>query len=501
MNLEALQNEIETALRTGQRDLARSGLLKIKKVALPRSKAGKFATLARRAGLLNIALQIMMPIVRPKTKPDTGATAEEIATYALILLGFGAIQECSAILETADQSNSEVLMAQAFTAIKTWDYGKATLFLNKFIASNLSNDYLRTVAEVNLAASKIALGGKEHLDAGRRLLDELLEKTAREGWTLLQSNARELSIQLAIQEGDWLACDNFLGKMNGPAAGDESHEPLLFQRKWRAIAEVLRSNRNTDGLSQLKKVRQQASELGHWETVRDCDFHEAIATKNRDLALRVYFGTPFPTYRKRLRDSTRGWLEIPDTYRFQPQPIEKLDDSRVFQLSSGREVANPAVALPAGKSLHLALQILLSDFYRPFLVGSLFSEVFKTEYFNPASSPRRVAFLIHRLRNWFEENNIPFDISSDRDGYRILSIAPYSIEISSRTVANADSNHIQLARLQSHFKKLNQTDLGAREIASTLEISERSARYFLQWALENGHLIRTGAGRKIRYTL
>lgn len=493
MNFEALLAETETALRAGNRDLARTGLLKIKGKAVPRSKARHFATLARRAGLLNLALQIMLPIVRPKTTLGKRASAEEISTYALVLLGFGAIQECSALLSSAqDQSNPDILMAHAFAAIKTWDYAKATLYLEQYIKSEVPNDYLKTVAKVNLAASQIALGGEAHLAIGHRLLIELQEKTSREGWTLLNSNAIELSIQLAVQNRDWLACDELFSRANASE---------LFTQKWRAISEVLRNQGNRDGLLQLKKVRELAVEQGHWETVRDCDFHQSIATKNNDLALHVYFGTPFPTYRKRLRDSTIAWLEIPELYRHPLSLNVNSGPTRVFQLAIGREIENQSVALPIGKSLHTALQILASDFYRPFSIGTLFSESFKEEYFNPESSPRRVAFLIHRLRNWFEEHSVPIDISSDRDGYRLLGIEPYEIELSAQPATTKSTNQGSFELLRLYFEKQKAVDLSAREIANALGTSERSARYFLKWAIDNGLLFRIGTGRQIRYKL
>ncbi|MDZ4081872.1 MAG: hypothetical protein U1E10_02965 [Bdellovibrionales bacterium] len=507
MNFDALLQETETALRAGQRELARANLLKIKGKALPRSKARQFATLARRAGMLDVALQIMRPIVRPKTNLDVAASAEEIATYGLILLGFGAIQECRAILNLSDQNNPDILMAQAFSSIKIWDYAKAIVFLEKYISSDSlkgsssdsPSDYLKTVAMVNLAASQIAIGNPANLERGRHLVKELLEKTAKEGWALLESNARELALQVAIQDRDWASCDSFFMKADEVANGQPA-DSQLFTQKWRAISEVLREKESVEGLAKLRKVRHHALEQGHWETVRDCDFHEAIATRNSNLALHVYFGTPFPTYRKRLRDATADWLVIPDSYLHHPLP-QATAETRIFQMNSGEERNNKNVTLPVGKSLHTALQILVSDFYRPFLIGSLFSEVFRDEYFNPVSSPRRVAFLVHRLRNWFDENNVPLDIVSNRDGYRLLATAPYTLELSSQGSSGATSNQSQYERLQGFLKRNNVAEFTAREIAVALDTSERSARYFLKWAVESNLVTRTGSGRQIRYKL
>ncbi len=505
MNLEVLHQEIETALRTGKRDLARHALLKVKGKSLPRSKAKLFATLARRAGLLPLALQIMTPIVRPKTKLDVAASAEEIATYSLVLLGLGAVQECNSLLKSVDQNNPDIILASAFACIKTWDYVQAIVFLEKYIASATPSPYAKMIAKVNLAASQIATG---QLTNGKILLREILEVTTKEGWLQLNTNALELSIQTAVQEGDWTGCDQILRETARQTDTNPGQvDSTLFLLKWEAIADVMRNKAKQESLLQLRSVRKKAEVMNHWETVRDCDFHEALALQDTALALRVYFGTPFPSYRKRLRDATAGWLTIPNSYQLQfrnsiashnlGEPIGK----RVFQLSSGREIGNEAIALPVGKSLHQALWTLASDSYRPFSVGTLYSEIFKAEHFNPSSSPRRVAFLIHRLRNWFDEHGIPLDVVSNRDGYRLSSTGEYTLELSETKSEVVHPNQISFERLQMIALQSQKSELSIHDIAIAIESSERGARYFLKWAIEHGKLVRTGRGRSIRYKL
>jgi Fic family protein len=108
---------------------------------------------------------------------------------------------------------------------------------------------------------------------------------------------------------------------------------------------------------------------------------------------------------------------------------------------------------------------------------------------------------VHRLRNWFEENSVPLDIVSNRDGYRLLATAPYTLELASHVASGSTSNPSQFERLQAYLKANNAEDFTAREIAAALDTSERSARYFLKWAVENSLLTRTGSGRQIRYRL
>lgn len=498
MNFDALINETEALLRSGNREQARAKLLAIKGETPPRSKVVSLAALARRTGMLELALQIMNPIIRPKTKLDTPATPEEVASYGLILLGFGAIQECRTILRSSDQKNPDVLMAQAFAAIKTWDYTLAMTYLNSYIESPRPSDYLKMVAKVNLAASQIATGEEEQLEAGNRLVNEILRETEKQGWSVLNSNAVELSIQIAVQKKDWAKCDNLLRDADLKTESSGPHFKLFVQ-KWRAIAELMRTDSIENGLGKLRTVRQAARDLGHWETMRDCDFHEAIATKNSLLAQYVYFGTPFQSYQKRLREATSSWLVLPEIYDYRFTVSNDSSECRTFQLVNGSERGNPNIQLPIGKSLHLALQILVSDFYRPFSIGTLFSNVFPNEHFNPSASPKRVSFIIHRLRTWFEESSIPLDIVSNRDGYRLIANGDYCFEISSIASASSNLNQSMLDRLKAHVRTSRQAELSVHEVASALEISERSARYFLKWATEENLALRTGTGRSIRY--
>ncbi len=500
MTIEEINQQAEELIRSGQREKARAVLVRLKGMQIPRARASSLATLARRAGLLPLALQIMSPIIRPKVTLEKEATDAEKAAYAVILLGLGASTEALEILSNADSKNAEVLLSLAFTHINRWDYASAIVYLKRYLASEEPTSYQKLIGRVNLAASFVATGNAFE---ARPLLKGILQETRANNWMLLQKNALELCAQIAIQNQEWEHAEQFLQEASRVGSADgKSDLNDFFVRKWQAIAAVLKFGAKPETIDGLAKVRELALSLSHWETIRDCDYHRAIALKDPQLALSVYFGTPYARFRDRLTESSSSWLAIPDEYVWNPLGgVSGSTAGRVFNIRRGEEI-NGAATLKPGKGLHCALETLTSDFYRPFLVGSLHSAVFPGEHFNPVSSPRRVAFLVHRLREWTEEHEIPVNIVVNKDGYRLQAEKPFAFLVSRSPVSKAegDPSHylVMLDKLKEQWGSRYFT---VTQVSDQFEISLRTARYFLKWAAEKKKLKRIGTGRATQYKL
>ncbi len=494
LDFEQIKSRVEEAIRAGNREQARAILTCLKGEAIPRARASSFATLARRAGLLPLALKIMLPFIRPAVPLDKEASDEEKATYAIILLGIGASTEALEILATGNPQNSEINLALAFTHINRWDYVAAVRFLRNYLSIDGMIPYQRMVARVNLAASYVALGD---VHEGKPLLEQIMVATAENHWHLLHKNALELSAQLALQEQDWVRANQLLERA-ALSAGNGFNLEDFFVRKWKAVMAVLRGDSPAQALAELNLVREVALQNGHWETVRDCDFHRALATKDEALLSRVYFGTPYESFRNRITKHSAGWFNPPASFVWEMSG-EKA--SRIFDLRTGEESGSDVRVKP-GKGLHQALSVLTSDFYKPFVIGSLHSSLFPGEHFNPISSPRRVSFLIHRVREWLSESNIPVVINAGKEGYRIEAEAPYAFLMGA---ASAPVDSGEPAHYQIMFEKLKSRwpdgAFGAADAAEHLGVSMRTARYFVKWALEGKKLKRLGSGRSTQYRM
>jgi hypothetical protein len=499
MNFNELEDQIESAIRNGNRTQARALFKELKGQSFPRPRAKSFANLARRCGLLPLALQILQPVVRPRVAGGERPTPEESAAYALVLIGLGAGAEGLKLLKDADSENAEVILAQAFAATKSWDYKTAATLLTKYEGCSGLTDYQRMTASVNLAASQIALG--QHAEASTRI-NSILVETRSLQWNLLHKNALELATQLAILCSDWETFDS-ITKIKEPKQESEFNLDDFFISKWKAIAELNRSKGSAASVSLLEKVRAQALTNQHSETVRDCDFHRAIVTQDRKLALHVYFGTPFESFRLRVLAATSDWLIVPESYTWNLAEGRRLKSkvSRVFDLDEGCEIGS-TIETPKGRSLHLALRVLCSDFYRPFQMGSLLGSMYPDEHINPHSSPKRVAYLMHRLRRWFEEGDIPLQIVNDGNGYRLKSEKPYGIQISHpRTDPNTGRDVAKVLMFEKFQAEIKDLKFSIHDVAKRLAISERSARYFLTWAANLNLIERVGTGRITHYRL
>ena len=490
MDYEELRQKAEELIRSGRRTEARALLMRLKGKPLPRARASQFATLARRAGLIQLALEIMAPIVRPKTKPEKEATDEEKATYAVILLVLGASTEALEILRTARDSSAEVILSLAFTHINRWDYAEAIKFLRRYLKLEGIGDYQQMIAKVNLAASYVAAGNSV---SGKPLLAEIRETTHAKSWGLLHKNSLELSAQLAIQEQDWEAAKDMLARAMKATEQTASLDDF-FIRKWQAIADVQMNGREAESLRRLLAIREDAVRIGHWETIRDCDFHRALALRDESLARKLYFGTPYERFRTRLLGGAKGWLEIPASYDWQ---LGEGRSERIFDLRRAEE--REGISLKVGKSLHSALRALTSDFYRPLLIGSFHAAVFPGEHFNPQSSPGRLGFLVHRLRAWLRESEIPVTVAVGRDGYRLKPAGDYAFRV--EPVAKAGSAVNPYDIMIEKLGRETDASLSTSQIAAALGISERSARTFAKWATEHGRLAKRGSGKLTRYDL
>jgi tetratricopeptide (TPR) repeat protein len=492
MDLEQIRIEAENAMRAGDRSRARSVLSRLKGRPVPRAKASTLATLARRAGLLALALKIMSPIIRPKVPLNRKSTDEEKATYAVILLGIGASNEALEILQRADQQDPEVNLAQAFCNINQWNYPNAIRYLNKYLSLNGPTAYQHMIAKVNLAASYVATG---EIMQGKPLVEQIVSETAENGWHLLHKNALELGAQLAINSAEWGTASKYLSQASGGARAEFNLDDF-FVRKWKAVLNLLREGPKTESLESLAQVRFDAVQRGHWETVRDCDYHRAIALKDQSLLEHVYFGTPFSNFHDRIQKNAGKWFDVPTRFIWK---INGKPSDRTFNLNLAEENHGGAGMKP-GQGLHVALRTLTSDLYKPFVLGSLHSAFFPNGYFNPESSPQRVAFLLHRLRAWMSDNKVPLAVAVSRQGYRLEAQGAYAFEFERRATRMPPGSPEPYRVMLDKVRRLKRRrDFSAAEISQHLNVSIRSARYFVSWAVENGKLRRLGTGRATRY--
>ncbi|MCM2281990.1 MAG: hypothetical protein NDI61_09110 [Bdellovibrionaceae bacterium] len=470
--------------------MAKQQILELPRTGIPRSSATELASLARRLSLPYLSLEFMRPIIHPRIPIQPEPTQQEYSVYAGALAKIGAHAEATTILKRVDASQiPEVYLHKSMILFQKWNYAAAIPLLKKYVAHNSLSEYERAIAKVNLAAAYVIERKVAEADV---LLTELRETTQSAGYRLLLGNALELSAQLEFKRGNYAEVRRFLHSGH-TVLKQMATVSEFFIRKWMSILDVTES-KGREGLAELESIRQEALSRGHWETVRECDFHQAIATHDAELFTRVYFGTPFPRYRKIMKAQVDFPLQLPSAYDWNPCSAVSRSEVRLFDMEKAEE-ADRDVRLSAGHVVHQAFLILTKDFYRTVSLGTLFSELFPKEYFNPHSSPARVRQVIQRLRDWFLTANIPLDVDVSKSEFKLKGDAPYLL----RVHLTYQPRNRQTGKLETLKAAWPYKSFSADEAAKELQCSHRAVSRLLSWALKNKKIIRSGQGRSTRY--
>lgn len=495
-------NEIDTLIRQGRSQLARARIDEFLKSSIREGKSGKWAiprahlaevaALCRRSGSSLDSIRILGPFVRPKGRKFAEASETERLEYGAALVSIGAEREGSAILSTIDPArHPSVLLFKSFASMGRWDYEEALPFLRAYAKVPQLTPYQRDIARVNLALTLVAL---DHNEEANELLAALIDHLKEQKSFFLYGSVLTSLAQVRIYSGQWAAAKKTLLEASNVMELVGSFDRIYID-KWRAVLEVRKTGANEPSVEQLQAVRTLALERGNWETVRDCDYHLVVAKKDVSLASYLFFGTPFPAYRRRLTAES-GVTFAPDATYEWIMKSARNPGPRIDTLT-GRCGNGPARLKP-GQIQHRLLRTLSADFYKPARLPELFSHLFPDRYYNPISAPNVIHQAIHRMRAWFDENRMPLEIIESDSHYHLTALSACSLVIHQSPIEELRLD-AGIARLKANYS--NQDRLSRVQIAKALGISDRSANRFVSLARENGMLTSSGSGPATRYGL
>lgn len=438
------------------------------------------ANLARRVHRPRLTLKWLHARIRPEAGlRQSPASPEEVCEYAVGLHRIGAYREALELLEAPGvDAAPQACLYQAFTHFAQWDYGRGLTLIESYLRHpGLTDVYQRRVGLINQIAALVFL---EDYTRALAVADPLLEELRRDQQSLLWANLLELRSQIHIGRGDLSSARQELKEARELLQSFETVEGL-FVEKWTAIVDALERK----DPEVLQDFRGRALKLGHWETLRDLDFYRLKIAPNEREFRWLYFGTPYPAYRRRLEQefATRfappadGWVGYGDGAHVEIDPLRVGDE--------------------VGEISHRILVLLLRDFYKPQRVGEIFSALFADEYFNPTSSVNRVHQNMKRAREFIETLGWPIRLE-ERDG-------GYGIRLGEQTKLFArvhplplTTEGLVLESLRPHF---GEKDFSAQEVAVALGASLAKAGRLLKRASESAQIEKTGAGKNTRYRL
>lgn len=481
----------DLSIRQGRPQMVRLQLSKIyenrHRDPIPRPYLAILGGLCRRSELPYLALRILNPWVRPKARSAEVASFEEKAEYGASLAQVGATRESLQILDSLDGTQvPQALLFGAFARFSVWDYESSVSLLKRYCAHPRVSAYQRLTGEVNLCAALVLT---EKWDETFSLLESVLEKTQRGNHLLLQGNALGILAQLEITRGNLYRAKDRLETAEAALSQVEGAESLIIQ-KWKAIL-ALKEGRGTHLLS---RVRESAFNIKDWETLRDCDFHQANFTRDLRRAKKVYFGTPFPDYRMRALKTWGDSLLSRSYFDWAPIKIpqgeyDTIHDSQVLQAKPGQIV-------------HRLFKILVSDFYKPYTLARIHSDLFPNRHFNPHSSPTLIHQAIRRLKIQLKHSSAPIQIVEKNGFYSTQVTKPCKIRVMLPVSNNAEAIEIRLSAvvdtLQQHFGR-RKWGFSRRDAEKVLDISARSVNVYLTRACEMGWVTAQGNVRGRRY--
>jgi Tfp pilus assembly protein PilF len=491
-SFSALKKQLEVLFREGQVASVRSMLRKVNVKKVPRTHLVDFAALARRAQMPRLSLQLLSKVVTNTLPGQEAPTALEIATYGMSLVKLGAFEEAEGLLKRAvEKKSSEALLYMAFTYIHQWNYATAAQWLREYLKQPELSPYQEMTGKLNLASCYVYQG---KFQSAHKLLAELRSTSHAREWRMIEVGAFELSTIAAISEQNFELGDKYL-KQAVEASSTRGIDDL-FLRKWEAVASLMKDGPNHVNLKQLSQVRASALTAGHWETVRDCDRYAGIAQRNIELVSKVYFGTPFSSYRKRLQELTSDWLVRPEFYLWS---ISEHQEGPVLDLKNG--LLDGQTVLSIGSKPHLLLLALASDVYRPHLPGYLHARVYTGEVYDPESSWIRLFRLVERTRIILSKIGLPLKIDLKSGEFRLHATGPLRLLLSDHmtvpTPQFSDDNQIQI--LLSLKEKWPHQAFSTRQAAAHTFSSIESIRLALGEAMKHQRVLKIGNKRNTLY--
>lgn len=476
-----LKQSCEEWLRAGKISLVVKQLSRIKTSDVPRNLILDFARLARRCNQVGLGLRFLRPLMTGKKGLGENATIQEKAEYGVLLQRYGSTSQALKILESLSPAEApESLLYRSFCHFSKWEYGAALPLLETYVALPSLDSYQRLIGRVNLASVFVVL---KMWEPAEKLLSELRAEARSSSSRRLLTNLLELSAQFEILRGEHSLARPWLEEGEGLLRGEDSLD-TLFLEKWRGVLKA-----ESGDFTALRSFRAKAEAKKHWESLREADLYLMKYTKDVDLCGHLYAGSPLEGYRRRILESAPSGFEPPSEFEL-GSGNSRLDISG--GLWNGREI------LTKGQKIHLLLQFVLSDFYRPRRMATIFSEIFSDQNFDIFSSPGRVYQIVKRAREMLLENGIPLGLFEEKGNYHFfLPPGLLKVRLALRKPA-ANPHEIRLAALEVAFAGREFT---AREARELLDLPLTSFHRWMQWALQEGHLVRIGEGSRSRYRI
>lgn len=475
MNYEQQLKEWDEWIKQGQSLKVRALCRQLNHKKIPRLLLVDYAQIARRVGASELILLWLSPIVRSEKALIKPATESEKAIYGLALLRLGAFREAGQILAGIDpKKDPQVYFYRASLNINQWNYSRAIPDLKRYVQQKEIPLYSSLVGRINLCASLVSNKNSLQAENEIKTLMRILEKNKM---PLLLGNLLEIRSQLRYDQNkpEMALADLQQASMILQKADERSR---IYIEKWRLINEMKESANPMRFLSEFAELKAKASEIKDWETCRDCDLQQARVLHNKELMLRVYWGSQFLGYKKRIL-AVFSDLNPGSNFVWQNN-------------TSSSDAAFDIVSEAPTEILRKLFFILTREMYQPLRITEIIDQLYPDEYYNPVTSPAKLHRLIARARNWLAQQQIPVSIESFGQAFKLTFQAPFNLLLLKYFPAQI-AVHLPSVTKQDFFK--------AKDWAQEMSISARTARHQIQLLVEKGLVQSYIRGPNTKYRL
>ncbi len=483
---------IETRIREGQIQAARSSLSKIKPKSLSRSELLIFAEQLRRVGRPFHSLRVLYKFIR-STSDTMRATPAEKVEYASSLIRIGSLHEARQILDVDSLKDSpQAIFYLAFTHISEWNYAKAKHYLEILVQSSEVDEYRRVLANINLAVCEIVLGKNE---AALKRLNSLEDVIKEQSYKIAASHCLEVKIQATNSLGLFAESLDCLEELNTLWKNNSISREQFFHKS-RGILYLHQKN-FTLAREELNKAKA-LSILNHdFETLRDCDLQLGLAPGGEDFLFRAFFGSSSPYYRQRLLElSGLSLSDLPSRFDWFSKPETISEKSKTF--SWDQLVTDGSRELRHGQAMHRLWCALSEDLYLPRGLGHLWTNVYREEHFDPFSSNRRIYANLARLREILSDYDTGIEILSNRQGYALLLTDRSGLE---RSLEENKVSHGYEGLLEKIYQQFGNVYFSYQSVKEQVGIQQSTFSRIITQPQSKYEILRKRSGRNILYKI
>lgn len=397
-----------------------------------------FVSLLRRVGLSVFGIKVLQPFIYPKVKTVYQASEEEKLEYASSLVRLGVLVEADRIFDSISTDVLPiVLIRRAFLTISEWDFEKANQLLKSYINHPNATSYDILIAQVNYLQGLTYLGKtQEAMDYFETLKDKLGERK------LLLAAIYEFASETQRQLRNYSLSLEYINQAQSYLDDQESIDAFLI-KKQRLITESY-ARPNKASIDELIALKKEALARKHYESIRDIELHLGLHLRSSKILNKVYWGTRSSFYKERLLLLAKKHQVEVDVKEFK---FKKNKGTFLNSQSGLLKNATGTSLLKSNQAIHRLFKSLLSDFYKPHTLFSLFNDVYQKEIFFPKHSPDKMHQLIKRFRELISESKIPLELIYHQKKYTFKITNDFTLS------ATADYSFTWQKQLENHFKK------------------------------------------------